>query len=505
MARYFLAAVAAAIPYSSALAQTANDIMTKAVEIRSAALAGVENLTYDQSTGGVRNFLYQEVRVVETPEGPMFMLVPMSLYDPSNPAGGPGTPAMSPSDLRLFGAASMATGMVLSDEIKAQNPFPVGIDDLEQMKSDMGEGDQVWTSVDPAVLMMGNAMFLEGAATAMEQNAREAANADADAGKQATELRSFAEVAELVGEDTIDGRSAYHLRAPVNRTERQDGREFTMQTMSVWIDKETYAQLKTEMGGVVSEDGKSQPMSIERQSSDIRKVPGTDLYEPYHSVMRIGGMMNAEQQAQMREAQKQMAQFEQQLKEMPAAQRDMIMRQMGPQMEQMKKMASGGGFEVETVVHEIKVNAGRPKPMEVASKTFGAPVAASPAPQQDQVEVRPYYVDDKGVGLLRYSRQDEEPDDYFLVINGLSDGPRPREVLVGAMGPYSGPDVAIYIGSLSMLNVPLDRIELELYQDNPYRPTVRFRPAVNAALAEGMGDCGTMSAGGACSNTRPVN
>ncbi len=505
MGRYFFAATAAVILYSSAFAQNAKDIMIKAVEIRSAALAGVDNLTYDQSMGGVRNFLYQEVRAVGTPEGRVLMLVPMSLYDPSNPGSGPNAPAMSPSDLRLFGAASMATGMVLSDEIKAQNPFPVGIDDLEQMKSDMGEGDQVWTSVDPAVLMMGNAIFLEGAANAMEQNAREAANADADAGQQATDVRSFAEVAELVGEDTVDGRSAYHLRAPVNRTERQDGREFTMQTMSVWIDKETYAQLKTEIAGVVTEDGKSQPMTIERLDSDYRKVQGTDLFQPYRSVMRIGGMMNAEQQAQIREAQKQMDQFEKQLQDMPAAQREMIMRQMGPQMEQMKKMASGGGFEVETVVHEIKVNAGRPKPMEVASKTLGGSAAVSPAPQQAQVEVRPYYVDENGIGLLRYSRQGEGPDDYFLVINGLSEGPRPREVLVGAMGPYSGPDVAIYIGSLSMLNVPLDRIELELYQDNPYRPTVRFRPEVNTKLAEGMEDCGTMSAGGACSNTRVVN
>lgn len=55
----------------------------------------------------------------------------------------------------------------------------------------------------------------------------------------------------------------------------------------------------------------------------------------------------------MQEAQQQMADFEKQLAHMPASQQDMIMRQIGPQMEMMKKMADRGGMELETEIREI--------------------------------------------------------------------------------------------------------------------------------------------------------
>jgi hypothetical protein len=120
----------------------------------------------------------------------------------------------------------------------------------------------------------------------------------------------------------------------------------------------------------------------------------------------------------------------------------------------------------------------------------------------DGVEVRPYYVDEDGVGLLRYSDSTGKAFQYYLVISGRTTDPkRPREVLVGSMGPYAGPDVAIYIGSLNMMSVPIDLLEFELYEDEPYRPVVRFRPVVDADKAEGMAACGTVSATGACSIT----
>jgi hypothetical protein len=116
------------------------------------------------------------------------------------------------------------------------------------------------------------------------------------------------------------------------------------------------------------------------------------------------------------------------------------------------------------------------------------------------VEVRPYPIDEDGIGLLRYSDPSGKAFQYYLVVSNLTGDPeRPREVLVGSMGPYAGPDVAIYIGSMNMMNVPLDLLELELYEDNPYRPVVRFRPVVDAEKAEGMAECGTVAASGACS------
>jgi hypothetical protein len=80
------------------------------------------------------------------------------------------------------------------------------------------------------------------------------------------------------------------------------------------------------------------------------------MYEPHRQVMRLAGVMNPEQQQEMRDAQAKMADFEKQLAEMPEGQRQMVMKQMGPQLDMMRSMASGGGFEFVTEIHRITVN-----------------------------------------------------------------------------------------------------------------------------------------------------
>lgn len=91
---------------------------------------------------------------------------------------------------------------------------------------------------------------------------------------------------------------------------------------------------------------------------------------PHRQVVRIAGMMDAEQEAQMREAQQQMAEFELQMQQMPESQRQMMMNMMGPQMEMMKKMAAGGGIEMVTDVHQVRVNAGLPNEIAMGSVLF---------------------------------------------------------------------------------------------------------------------------------------
>jgi hypothetical protein len=41
---------------------------------------------------------------------------------------------------------------------------------------------------------------------------------------------------------------------------------------------------------------------------------------------------------------------------MPASQRDMMMRMMGPQLGMIRKMANGDGLEITVDIHQILVN-----------------------------------------------------------------------------------------------------------------------------------------------------
>ena len=95
--------------------------------------------------------------------------------------------------------------------------------------------------------------------------------------------------------------------------------------------------------------------------------------------MTVSGMMTAEQEAQMREAQLQMAEMDKQLQQMPPAQRDMVMRQMGPQMKMMKTMAAGGGMEVVSNIVELKCNVPMPSPQDMAQAMFGGGMAGQGA------------------------------------------------------------------------------------------------------------------------------
>jgi hypothetical protein len=140
----------------------------------------------------------------------------------------------------------------------------------------------------------------------------------------------------------------------------------------MWVDAKRYVPLRLVMEGDMRAEGETRPITIERDDMDYQSAPGCGkLLKPMRSVMRISGVLTPEQQAQMKEAQAQLAQFEKQMAQMPESQRAMIMRQMGPQMEAMKKMVAGGGLEIENKVIEMRCNTGIPDAMELALSTFG--------------------------------------------------------------------------------------------------------------------------------------
>lgn len=178
-----------------------------------------------------------------------------------------------------------------------------------------------------------------------------------DAQDMADSMNAFIRTAELVGSDRIDGNDAYHLKSDsMNIVEPMNGEELRIETMSMWMDEDRYVPLKMTMEGTISSADESRPVRIETSMSDYREVPGSNMYESYRQVVRMGGTLSDEQQAQMAEAREQLAEFEKQLAEMPPSQRQMMESMMGAQLEQFRKMAAGDGMEFETVVTEIRVN-----------------------------------------------------------------------------------------------------------------------------------------------------
>jgi len=156
----------------------------------------------------------------------------------------------------------------------------------------------------------------------------------------------------------VDGRATYALAMTdlgLSQT-MEDGSRVEFHTASVWIDKEYFVRRKTRFEGVMHAEGQSREFFMERLERDYRDVPGTALYEPYLTVMRVGGMTTPAQEREMREAVKQLEEFERQMASMPASQRAMVQRMMGDKMEQARALAQGGAVEFEMITTNIVVN-----------------------------------------------------------------------------------------------------------------------------------------------------
>lgn len=543
-----LASLIVAIPAASP-AQDVQSIMDTMREKQVERWKGVDNYFVDKSIMGNHSQMkFQRVAVtgVDGDNYDIFRML-MPDEDPCRVAAEDSMENMTPEQLDQAADAMQMTGQVMGDELESEMDA-MGVPTFLLT----GGSATPWASMDPRHMFGAGAEMYRGAAEAKRERAAERAKPDTST----ADMAGFAQSAKLVGTETVDGRKAFHLRAEdLNITQAEDEYQFTMQNSSMWIDAEHYVPLRMVMDGTMTTAEGTRPVTLEQRELDYRQVPDSNMYESYRQVMTMSGIMGEEEQAQMREVQQQMADMEKQMADLPAAQRDMIMAQMAPQMEAMEGMAGSGGMEIATEVNNFVVNIcdkqdqitattaigplrvpmGDMASMQGAtmpagsgtgsssgsvgtvkssgssndSNTSAAAGAAAVAGAagfamagRDDVDVLPYYIDEEGIGVVRFSEPKGRSFQYHMSISGLTgNADRPREVIVGQMGPYDGPDVAIYIGSLNMLGVPLDQIEIELYELEPYQPAVRFRPVVDPEQAEGMDDCGKVATSGACSNT----
>lgn len=257
---------------------------------------------------------------------------------------------LSADELEAFAAGSEMTGDVMATEIES------GMEDAGLPKGMLAAtGSDPWNTMDPRVMMGGNADFLRAAAEAKRRD--QEYDPSEDARESLADMEAFMEKARVLGTEEINGRKAWHIRAEgLNQVQKEDGGEYRIEAISMYVDTAEYVPLAMKMNGTMIADGESQPITLETVQTDYRQVPGSQMYESYRQVMSMSGMLTPEQEAQMAEAQAQLAEFEKQKASMPPQQRVMMKSMMGPQMKMLEGMAKGDGIEFEMVVDNIRVN-----------------------------------------------------------------------------------------------------------------------------------------------------
>lgn len=329
-----LCAVPATTVPGALQAQTAASIMARAAELHASRWVGITDYTVDQSISGNRTLQYFE----RMEDGGLFRLVPLSETQ-RREAG-----ITKGEQKAMYEGMAMGAGM-MGPAFASEVPGPMG---LEMMR------------------MMGEVSFVMAFAAEgvdKENDGRQ------DARDAADDLGSFAQMARLVGRETVDGAETFHLRVDdaelVQTTE--DGTTFTLESVSLWMDAQAYVPRRTLIQGTLDDGQRSSPLTIEVLDQDYRPVGdmGTGpVYEPHRRVMRLDGIfgqgLSEKEQREMEEAREKMKELEMQLAQLPPDQREMIQKRLAPQLAQMKQMTSGEAIEAVVTIHDITLNAGPP-------------------------------------------------------------------------------------------------------------------------------------------------
>lgn len=347
---------------AGAYAQTAAEIFAEMDSRKRASIADIRDITRLKATVGVCALEYFEKESTASSDGrgsiEYMRLVPITEVSERNSADS--TMAnMSPEELDAAAATMESAGAQMGAAFRSEAASADVAGGIVPMIMDPPPNEP-WLSADPEDIGGMYATMFRGAAAGKRQDAAEQLRAEEEAKNDP--YAAVASRTRVTGRETINGRSALKLITEgVNNRQVTDGGEFILQTMHLWVDADRFVPLKFQVDGIATQDGESREISIGREDLDFKSYPGCGtMQEPSRSIMRMAGIMSPEEQAQMAEAGAQMAEFEQQLASMPPAQKEMIMRQMGPQLEMMRNMAAGNGIEVVSEIKAMRCNTGTP-------------------------------------------------------------------------------------------------------------------------------------------------
>ena len=365
---------------AAASAETSLEIFQKMESLKRASYQGIRNYSEMKTTMGMCSLQHYQKETTQSPDGSgtvdYMRLVPISEVmerkDPDSPFA-----QANAQDLKDAAGLLKAYGPGADDALgaemtKAHVPPTLGFMLMNPPP------DQPWLSPKPSDMLNNYATMLKAAAAGKDEIKKLKDEAEADAKISSAALAFLGEMTKVVGEETVNGTPAIHLMAEgLDFPQTSGSDEFLLKTMHLWVDSENYVPLKMEMDGIATSGGKSREMRIEREDQAYRAVKGCgSMYEPQRTVMRITGVLSPKEEAQMEQARQKLADFKKQLAAMPENQQAMIRSQMGPQMEMMEKMASGGGIEVVSLSVGLRCNAGLPTRQEYMQTVPGLSQAA---------------------------------------------------------------------------------------------------------------------------------
>ena len=355
-------------------AETRSDIFDRMGVAQNAGYEDIDNYSLKTNTLEISTFEYfEKTASLQLENGTTVYVmrnVPPNEIQERQSGGDNGLSNMTADEMRLAAVHMEDAGRRMEDGMSSEIEgvgLPGGIGDMLMNPPE----DQPWLSPNPRDMTSMYATMFNAAADG--KDFQDAQDPVGDAERNAQSMAAIQDRTTIVGREAFKGIDAIQLAAvDLNYTVTEDGMTTTWNQVTMNVDANRYVPLLLTMEGVVNDGKESRPITVEREDMDYRNVPGCgDLYRPFKSVMRLGGALTPEQQAELAEASKQLEQLEAQMASMPANQRQMMENMMGPQLAMIKNMASGGGIEITSTITELRCNTGLPDPLEMATTMMG--------------------------------------------------------------------------------------------------------------------------------------
>ena len=161
------------------------------------------------------------------------------------------------------------------------------------------------------------------------------------------------------GTETIDGYEVHiiYIEEIEGLLEDEEDLDETLTDLRIFIDTQNWVMRQMAFSvQAAMEDGMMREIEPVIQFKDYRNHQG--MLIPWETVTIISGLDDALSDEERQEAEEGLREMERELENMPEAQRDMVKRMMGDQLEQLRNMLAGDQMEFTTRVHEVEVNIG---------------------------------------------------------------------------------------------------------------------------------------------------